>query len=89
MSENDEVKALQQAILERAKTLSEEHVEQGNMTRGRIIRDAREKVKLMEQKELLAARLKSDREYKLTTLLNWSTALRSRSRRPGPSGRAR
>lgn len=64
MSENDQVKALQQAILERAKTLSEEHVEQGKMTRGRIIQDAREKVKLMEQKELLAARLKSEREYK-------------------------
>ena len=64
MSEDEQVKALQQAILDRAQTLSDEHIEQGKMTRGRIIQDARAKVKLMEQKEMLAARLQSEREYK-------------------------
>jgi vacuolar-type H+-ATPase subunit E/Vma4 len=63
VSESDQVKALQQAILQRAQTLSDEHIEQGKLTRGRIIQDAREKIKLMEQKELLAARLQSEREY--------------------------
>jgi len=62
-TESDQVKALQQAILERARELADEHVSQGEMTRAKIIEDAREKIKLMEQKELLAARLLSEREY--------------------------
>jgi V/A-type H+-transporting ATPase subunit E len=62
-SETDQVKALQQAILERAQELSDGDVAQGRMTRVRIIEDAREKIKLMEQKELLSARLHADREY--------------------------
>ena len=62
-TESDQVKALQQAILERAHELADEHVSQGEMTRGKIIEDAREKIKLMEQKELLSARLHSEREY--------------------------
>ena len=63
MSEADQVRALQQAILERAQKLSDEHIEQGEMTARRIIEDAREKIRLMEQKELLAARLQAEREY--------------------------
>jgi V/A-type H+-transporting ATPase subunit E len=62
-SESEQVRALQQAILERAQELAAEHVSQGEMTRGKIIEDARDKVKLMEQKELLASRLHADREY--------------------------
>ncbi len=63
MTESDQVRALQQAILERARELADGHVSQGEMTRGKIIEDAREKLKLMEQKELLAARMHADREY--------------------------
>ncbi len=63
MSESDQVKALQQAILERAQKLAEEHIKQGQMTRSRILQDAREKIKLMEQNELLSAKLQSEREY--------------------------
>lgn len=62
-TESDQVKALQQAILERARELADGHVSQGEMTRAKIIEDAREKIKLMEQKELLSARLHSEREY--------------------------
>jgi len=62
-SESEQVRALQQSILERARELSAEHVSQGEMTRNKILEDAHEKVKLMEQKELLAARLHSEREY--------------------------
>ncbi|MDH3387830.1 MAG: V-type proton ATPase subunit E [Gammaproteobacteria bacterium] len=62
-SESEQVRALQQAILERAGELSGEHIAQGEMTRNKIIADAREKIKLMEQKELLAARVNADREY--------------------------
>ena len=62
-TESEQVRALQQSILERARELSAEHVSQGEMTRDKILEDAHEKVKLMEQKELLAARLHSEREY--------------------------
>ncbi len=62
-TESDQVRALQQAILERARELADGHISQGEMTRGKIVEDAREKVKLMEQKELLSARLHSEREY--------------------------
>ncbi len=60
---SDKVKELQQAIIQRAKELAEEHVNQGKMTANRIIRDARDKVKLMEKKELLAAKDNAEREY--------------------------
>ncbi len=62
-TEADQVRALQQAILERARELSAEHIAQGEMTRAKVIADMREKLKLMEEKELLAARVHSEREY--------------------------
>ncbi len=62
-TEQEQVKALQQAILQRAHQFSAEHVQQGTMTRNKIIEDVREKIKLMEQKELLLAKVRSDREY--------------------------
>jgi V/A-type H+/Na+-transporting ATPase subunit E len=61
-SEN-QVRALQNAIIKRAHELNEEHISQGQMTRTRIMEDARAKVKLMEQKELLAAKENAEREY--------------------------
>ncbi|MBL6998391.1 MAG: V-type ATP synthase subunit E [Gammaproteobacteria bacterium] len=63
VTETDQVKALQKAILDRAHQLSDEHIQQGKMTRNKIMQDTREKIKLMEQKELLAAKLNADREY--------------------------
>jgi V/A-type H+/Na+-transporting ATPase subunit E len=59
----NQVKALQDAIIQRAKVLTEEHITQGQMTRTRIMEDARAKVKLMEQKELLAAKENAEREF--------------------------
>ncbi len=63
VTEQQQVKALQQAILQRAHQFSAEHVQQGTMTRNKIIEDVREKIKLMEQKELLLAKVRADREY--------------------------
>lgn len=63
VDDSAQVRALQQAILERAGQLADEHVEQGEMTRKKILSDAREKIKLMEQKELLSARVNAEREY--------------------------
>lgn len=62
-TESDQVKALQRAILERASDLSAEHVSQARMSRDKILDDARKKIKMMEQNELLAAKINADREY--------------------------
>lgn len=62
-TEQEQVQALQKAILQRAGQFAREHVQQGAMTRSKIIEDVREKIKLMEQKELLSAKVHADREY--------------------------
>lgn len=59
----NQVRALQDAIIKRAHELNEEHINQGQMTRTRIMEDARAKLKLMEQKELLAAKENAEREF--------------------------
>ena len=61
--QTDQVTALKQAMLERARKLAEEHIAQGNMSRQKIMQDAREKVQLLEQRELLVAKTQSEREY--------------------------
>jgi len=64
MSERaEQVTALREAILHRARALADEHVNQGRLIRNRIMQDARDKVQLMEKKELLAARDAADREF--------------------------
>lgn len=62
-TETDQVAALQRAILERARELADEHIKQGELTRTKILADTREKIKLREEKELLAAQVAADREY--------------------------
>lgn len=62
-TESEQVKALQRAILQRAHDLSAEHVTQAQMSRDKILDDARKKIKLKEQNELLAAKKNADREY--------------------------
>ncbi len=62
-ADKEQVVALKQAILDRAKTLAQEHIHQGSMTAEKILQDARDKIKLMEQKEMLSAKVKGDREY--------------------------
>ena len=62
-TESDQVAALQKAIIDRARELADEHVEQGELTRTKILADMRDKIKLREEKELLAAQLEADREY--------------------------
>lgn len=62
-TDKDRVAALQQAILERAQQLADEHVQQGKMTRDKILESARDKIKILEKKELLTAKIQADREY--------------------------
>ncbi|MBT7308660.1 MAG: hypothetical protein HN842_10615 [Gammaproteobacteria bacterium] len=60
---SDPVNALKSAMLKRAEKLATEHVSQGNLSRQKIMQGAREKIHLMEQKELLLAKALSEREY--------------------------
>lgn len=60
---SSQVRDLQAAILQRARALQAEHIQQGQMTRSRIMDDVRDKVRLMEQKELLAARDQAERDF--------------------------
>ncbi len=62
-NDDNQVEALKEAILKRAQQLAAEHEREGEMTRDKIIKDTREKIKLMEEKELLAAKVQADREY--------------------------
>ena len=61
--ESNQTKSLQAAMIERAKKLATEHISQGNLSRQKIMQNAREKIHLMEQKELLLAKSLSEREY--------------------------
>lgn len=60
----ERVEALEKAILERARVLAEEHVQQGNRSRARILEDSREKIRLLEEKEILSAQSKAEREFR-------------------------
>ncbi len=62
-NQTDQVTALKEAMLDRAHRLADEHIAQGNMSRQKVMQDAREKIQLMEQKELLFAKSQSEREY--------------------------
>ncbi len=60
---NDQVDSLKDAMLQRARKLADEHLDQGNITRQKILQGAREKIHLMEQKELLAAKANAEKHY--------------------------
>ncbi|MBT8438387.1 MAG: hypothetical protein HKP55_08580 [Gammaproteobacteria bacterium] len=62
-NQTDQVSMLKQAMLERARKLANEHIAQGNISRQNIMQDAREKIQLMEQKELLTAKVLAEREF--------------------------
>lgn len=63
MSDQKQVKDLQKAIIQRARDLAEEHVNQGELIRNRIMHDVHDKVQIMEKKELLSAQENADREF--------------------------
>ncbi|MFQ6021100.1 MAG: V-type ATP synthase subunit E [Acidiferrobacterales bacterium] len=60
----DQVDTLEQAILQRAQVLAEEQISQGNRARERILEASSEKLRLLEDRELLAAKAQSEREYR-------------------------
>jgi len=63
MSSQNNIEALKHAMLERAQKLQDEHVAQGNASRQKIMQDVREKIHLMEEKELLAAKANAEKHF--------------------------
>ncbi len=64
MSSDDQVAALESAILERAKNLAEEHFTQAGRARERIMDDSAERLRLLEEKEILVAKARADRAFR-------------------------
>ncbi len=64
MSPDDQVAALEKAILERAQSLADEHHKQAGRARERIMVDSAERLRLLEEKEILVAKARADREYR-------------------------
>jgi V/A-type H+-transporting ATPase subunit E len=64
MNPNDQVAALEQAIFERAKILADEHLRQAQRARERILADSSDRMRLLEEKEMLLAKNRADREYR-------------------------
>ncbi len=60
----DQVAAMEKAIFERAKALADEHMVQAKRARRRIHKDSLERLHLLEEKEILAAKAKADREFR-------------------------
>ncbi len=64
MSPDNQVAALEKAILERARSLAEEHLKQAGRARERIMDDSAERLRLLEEKEILVAKARAEREYR-------------------------
>ncbi|MCP4041547.1 MAG: V-type ATP synthase subunit E [Gammaproteobacteria bacterium] len=60
----DQVAALEEAIFERARTLADEHLSQAKRARQRIHQDSMERLHLLEEKEILTAKTKAEREFR-------------------------
>ena len=55
---------LESALLERARTLAEEYLANARRTRDQVIADANERLRLREEREILAAKDESERSYR-------------------------
>lgn len=64
MNPNDQVASLEQAIFERAKVLADEHLRQAQRARERILADSADRLRLLEEKEVLFAKNRAEREYR-------------------------
>lgn len=64
MNPNDQIGALEKAIFERAKTLADEHLRQAQRARERILADSSDRLRLLEEKEVLLAKNRAEREFR-------------------------
>jgi V/A-type H+-transporting ATPase subunit E len=64
MTQEAQVRELESALLARAKSLAEEHVRAAKAARERIVAQYNDKLRLREEKEVLAAKQMSEKQYK-------------------------
>ena len=63
MSDADDVTGLELALAERARKLSEEHLLNGRQARDLILMETRQRLRLQEERETLAAKAEGERTY--------------------------
>lgn len=61
MEEDEQVSRLEQALIQQADTLAREHHERAEAARARILSESADKLKLAEEREILAAKVEADR----------------------------
>jgi len=64
MTQEAQVRELESALLARAKSLAEEHLRAAKAARERIVAQYNDKLRLREEKEVLAAKQTSEKQYK-------------------------
>ena len=64
MSDEPTLQDLEKALMERARRLAEEYMERARATREHMIRDENERLRIQEEREVLAAELAADRLYR-------------------------
>ena len=63
MSEVDQIAGLESALSQRAKKLADEYLANGRQIREQILAEARQRLRLEEEREVLAAKAQADRAY--------------------------
>ena len=64
MSSPDQSKDLERAIVERGRLLAQEHIHQGEQMRAETLKASGDKLRLLEENEILAAKVRAEREYR-------------------------
>lgn len=63
MSEADDISGLEAALAGRAKKMAEEHIASGHQARERILADMQLRLRIEEEREVLAAKARAERAY--------------------------
>jgi len=63
MSDVDQIAGLESALSQRAKKLADEYLANGRQVREQILDEARQRLRLEEEREVLAAKAQADRAY--------------------------
>jgi V/A-type H+-transporting ATPase subunit E len=63
MSDPDDISGLESALAERAEKLAGEHLASGRLARERILSETRQRLRIEEQREVLAAKAQAERAY--------------------------
>jgi V/A-type H+-transporting ATPase subunit E len=66
MTQEAQVHELESALLSRAKTLADEHLRSAKMARERIVAQYNDKLRLREEKEVLAAKNAAEKQFRRT-----------------------